>query len=77
MTHPLRAFRQAHRPELSLGKIAQEAATTRATVSRIECGSRSPSFQLAMRLSRATKKYATKKIRPLPIEAFLPQEAAE
>jgi predicted transcriptional regulator len=76
MSHPLRKFRQAHKPELSLGKIAEEAGTTRATVSRIELGSRAPSLTLAAKLSNATKKFATKKAPALPLEAFLPDRSA-
>jgi predicted transcriptional regulator len=75
MSHPLRKFRLTHRPELSLGDIAKEADTTRATVSRVELGLRAPSLTLAAKLSNATKKFATKKTPPLPIEAFLPNRS--
>jgi transcriptional regulator with XRE-family HTH domain len=63
--HPLRAHREAN--QLSLKDVAVTADTTVATVCRIERGTRSPSFALADRLSRATG---------LPLEDFLPRASA-
>lgn len=36
--HPIRVFRQAKKPRVSLGDLAKELRTTAATLSRIESG---------------------------------------
>jgi len=51
--HPLRAYRRKH--GLSQDAIAQAAATTKATISRIEAGSLDPTMDLMRRLIAATR----------------------
>jgi len=60
--HPLRAYRA--KTGLTLEDLAVRAATTKATISRIELGSRTPSMALAVRLRRVTG---------LPLEKFVGQ----
>jgi len=52
--HPIRKFRLSKKPPVSLEQLATLAGTTKATISRIERGTRTPSLDLASRLSRAT-----------------------
>lgn len=52
--HPLRAYRLKQKPPIPIGELAQKANTTEATVSRIELRRRTPSLDLASRLSAAT-----------------------
>jgi transcriptional regulator with XRE-family HTH domain len=52
MTHPLRIYRETH--EVTAEALARSAATTAATISRIERGQRLPSAALMARLVVAT-----------------------
>ena len=62
MIHPLRRFRLSRKPPLTLDRLAEQVDSTKATLARIELGTRTPSLRLAARLSEVTG---------LPIEKFV------
>lgn len=52
--HPIRAYRQAQKPRLSLESLAADVGVTDATLSRVETGKLPLSVPLAKRVSLRT-----------------------
>lgn len=65
--HPLRTYRQ--KTDISLAKLAEKVGTTRASLSRIECGRQTPSLDLVSRIIKATGG-------KLKADDFLPRRSA-
>ena len=52
--HPVRSYRQAQMPVMTLGALAEKIGTTEANLSRIETGKQELTTPLAKKISDAT-----------------------
>jgi len=56
--HPLKAWRNRHKPKIPLAAVATEAGVTPSFLSDVENGNKQPSLGVADRICQATAKLA-------------------
>lgn len=53
-SHPLRAYRNQHKPRISLDSLAKSIGRSKATLSRIETGKQDLTVDIARKIAAAT-----------------------